>query len=137
MDEDNDTRDYCVQVCFGRNCTPAGARAVLAAMEHEIVAQGLGERVTVLPSSCRNRCDFGPSVNVMPAMQPGAPEIQEIVQYAQVNADGVRRIVREHLKDGTPAVAYLFHPPTPHPFTSGKRVFTYDPAAFRPRDDDR
>jgi len=137
MDRDNDTRDYGVQVCFGRNCTPAGARAVLAAMEREIAVQGLKERVTVLPSSCRNRCDFGPSVNVMPPMQPEAPETQDIVQYARVNAEAARCIVREHLKDGRPVAAYLFHPPAPHPFTNGKRAFTYDPAAFRPRDDDR
>lgn len=130
---DNDTRNYCIQVCFGRNCTPAGARAVRVATEHEIAAWGLGERVTVLPCSCRNRCDFGPSVDVMPQLQP---EPQETVRYARVDTEGARRIVREHLKDGTPVAGYLFHPPIPRPLASGKRAFMYDPAAFRPRDDD-
>lgn len=123
---DNDTERFFVQVCFGRNCTPAGAHAVLTAMEREIAAQGLGERVTILPSSCRNRCDFGPSVNVLPGM----------TQYAYVDAEGARRIVREHLKGGHPVARYLFQPPPPPPATSGKRVFTFDPAAFRPRDDE-
>jgi len=126
MAMDDGTRTYFVQVCFGRNCTPAGARAVLTAMEDEIAAQGLTECVTVLPSSCRNRCEFGPSVNVLP----------EMVQYAHMDAEGARRVVREHLKGGVPVASCLFRPPAPPPIASGKRVFTFDPAAFRPRDDD-
>ncbi len=132
---DNDTRNYCVQVCFGRNCTPAGARAVRAAVEHEIAAQGLGERVTVLPSSCRDRCDFGPSVDVM-LTTLNAPDVREVSRYVRVDAERARRIVREHLKEGVPVAGYLFRPPAPRPLTGGKRAFTYDPAAFRPRDDD-
>lgn len=134
---DSETRAYCVQVCFGRNCTPAGARAVLAAMEHEVATQGLEERVTLLPSSCRNRCDFGPSVDVMPTMQSDMrEEARETVRYARVDVAHARRIVREHLKDGTPVAGYLFRPPAPRPLASGKRAFTYDPAAFRPRHND-
>jgi len=125
MAMNDETKTYFVQVCFGRNCTPAGARTVFTAMEDEIAAQGLTECVTVLPSSCRNRCEFGPSVNVLP----------EMTQYAYMDAEGARRVVREHLKGGVPVAACLFRPPAPPPIASGKRVFTFDPAAFRPRDD--
>lgn len=126
--EPDEPQAYYVQVCFGKHCTPAGARATLWAMEDEIAAQGLAERVTVVPSSCRNRCDFGPSVDVLPDM----------THYAYVDAAAARRIAREHLAGGVPVRAHRFMPPASPvpPAGTGKRVFTFDPAAFRPRDDD-
>lgn len=121
----NDAPTYYVQVCFGKHCPLAGSREVLAAMEEEVTAQGLDERVTVVPSSCRNRCDFGPSVNVLPGP----------VLYHHIDTVAARRIVREHLAGGEPVRAYLFAP-SPHRAVAGKRTFTYDPAAFRPHDDE-
>lgn len=115
-----------VHICFGIHCTPNGARALLAVFEAEIAALGLADRVVVLPSSCRNRCDCGPSVNVMPGN----------VQYRNVDAAGARRIVREHLAGGAVVRDYLFRPPAPSAALPGRRVFTFDPAAFRPRDDE-
>lgn len=124
MDDENAIL-YFVQVCFGKSCTPAGSRAVFRALEAEIEALGLGERVTVVPSSCRDRCNFGPSINVMPGL----------VRYNRVDAAGARRIAREHLAGGRVVRDLLYCPPIATP-TTGKRVFTFDPAAFRPRDDE-
>ncbi len=124
-DTNNDAPTYYVQVCFGKHCPFAGAQDVLRAMEEEVAAQGLAERVTVVPSSCRARCDFGPSVNVLPGP----------VLYHHVDDAAARRIVREHLAGGAPVRAHLFAPP-PRRATPGKRTFTYDPAAFRPGDDE-
>lgn len=116
---------YLVHICFGIHCTPNGSRALLAVFEAEIAARGLADRVVVLPSSCRSRCDWGPSVNVMPGN----------VQYSHVDPTGARRIVREHLAGGAIVRDYLFRPPA-KAAVPGRRVFTYDPAAFRPRDDE-
>ena len=119
--------DYIVHICFGLHCTPNGSRALLRIFEEETEACGIADRVAVLPSSCRSRCDWGPSVNVMPGN----------VQYNHVDPEGVRRIVREHLVGGTIVRDYLFRPPTkPTATIPGRRVFTFDPAAFRPRDDE-
>ncbi len=89
------------------------------------MALGIAERVTVLPTTCRNRCDWGPSVNVMPGS----------VRYSRVDAAGARRIAREHLAEGRIVRDYLFRPPPPGAPTPGRRVFTFDPAAFRPGDE--
>lgn len=120
--------DYLVHICFGIHCTPNGSRALLAVFEAEIAARGLADRVVVLPSSCRSRCDFGPSVNVMPGN----------VQYSYVDPAGARRIVREHLAGGAVVRDYLFGPPAQPTAAAapGRRVFTFDPTAFRPRDDE-
>jgi (2Fe-2S) ferredoxin len=119
--------DYLVHVCFGPHCTPNGSRALMRVFEAEIAACGLADRVVLLPSSCRSRCDWGPSVNVMPGN----------VRYNHVDSEGVRRIVREHLAGGTIVRDYLFRPPaTATAAIPGRRTFTFDPAAFRPRDDE-
>ena len=119
--------DFLVHVCFGPHCTPNGSRLLMRVFEAEIAACGLADHVVVLPSSCRSRCDWGPSVNIMPGD----------VRYNHVDAEGVRRIVREHLAGGTIVRDYLFRPPVPAAATiPGRRTFTFDPAAFRPRDDE-
>lgn len=113
--------DYLVHICFGPHCTPAGSRALLRVFETEIAVLGIAEHVTILPSTCRNRCDFGPSVNVFPGN----------VRYNRVDTAAARRIAREHLAGGVIVRDYLFRPTFAAP-TSGRRVFTFDPAAFRP-----
>lgn len=112
---------YLVHVCFGPNCTPAGSRALLRVLEAEVTALGIAERVTILPSTCRNRCDFGPSINVSPGN----------VYYNHVDAEAARRIAREHLAGGVVVRDYLFRPASAPP-SHGRRAFTFDPAAFRP-----
>ncbi len=114
--------EYQVHLCFGSNCTLAGSRKLLHVLEEEIAAVGIGARVVVLPTTCRNRCDWAPSMNVMPGN----------VRYNDLDADRVRRIVREHLVGGTVVEEYLFQPPPPPAPTYGRRTFTFNPNAFRP-----
>lgn len=116
---------YLVHLCFGANCTFAGSRRLLAVLEEEIAALGIGDRVVVLPATCRNRCDWAPSMNVTPGN----------VRYNDLDAEAVRRIAREHLAGGAVVEAYLFHPPPPAVPTLGRRRFTFNPDAFRPGDE--
>lgn len=119
------TTDYLVHLCFGSNCTLAGSRKLLRVLEEEIAALGIGDHVAVLPSTCRNRCDWAPSMNVMPGD----------VRYNDLDADAVRRIAHEHLAGGAVVQDYLFCPPPPAAPTDGRRRFVFDPNAFRPSDE--
>ncbi len=116
---------YLVQLCFGSNCTLAGSRRLLHVLEEEIATLGIGDRVTILPTTCRNRCDWAPSMNVLPGN----------VLYNDLDADAIRRIAREHFAAGTIVADYVFRPPPPPVPTHGRRVFTFDPNAFRPKDE--
>jgi (2Fe-2S) ferredoxin len=117
--------EYLVHLCFGTNCTLAGSRRLLHVLEEEIAALGIGDHVVVLPSTCRNRCDWAPSMNVMPGN----------VRYNDLDADAIRRIAREHLAGGAVVQEYLFCPPPPTAPTHGRRRFTFNPDAFRPGDE--
>lgn len=116
------TTEYLVHLCLGPNCALAGSRKLLHVLEEEIAALGIQDRVVLLPSTCRNRCDWAPSMNVMPGD----------VRYNNLDADAVRRIAREHLAGGTVVEEYCFHPPPPVAPTHGRRRFTFNPNAFRP-----
>jgi (2Fe-2S) ferredoxin len=79
-----------VHVCFGKNCTPNGAQGVFAAFQAELASSGLGPEVELIATSCRSRCELGPSVNVYPGP----------VTYGQMTPERVREVVREHLCPG-------------------------------------
>lgn len=117
--------NYLVHLCFGPNCTLAGSRKLLHILEEELAALNIAAQVTVVPTTCRNRCDWAPSMNVMPGS----------VRYNDLDAEAIRRIAREHLAGGTVVEEYIFHPPPPASPTHGRRVFTFDPNAFRPKDE--
>ncbi len=77
---------YRVHVCFGKNCTPNGAEAVFAAFKSALAARGIRD-VELIATSCRSRCELGPSVNVYPGP----------VTYGQMDPVRVQRVVVEHL----------------------------------------
>ena len=85
---------YRVHVCFGKNCTPNGAEAVFAAFRSALEAQGIRD-VDLIATSCRSRCELGPSVNVYPGP----------VTYGQMDSDRVYRVVLEHLSGSEQAVS--------------------------------
>jgi len=89
---------YRVHLCCGPNCTRAGSRALLPVLEEEIAAQGLTGDISVQETSCRNRCEQAPSVNVYPG-----PTF-----YNRLTPDGIRAIVRQHLRADTPVRAWFF-----------------------------
>lgn len=71
---------------------------MLPVLESAIRRAGLGSRVEVIATSCRNRCDYGPSVNVYPGP----------VFYAGVTEEAIEEIVREHLVGGRIVERWLF-----------------------------
>lgn len=89
---------YRVHLCCGPNCTRAGSRALLPVLEEEIAAQGLSGDIAVQETSCRNRCEQAPSVNVYPG-----PTF-----YNRLTPEGIRAIVRHHLRAGVPVRAWFF-----------------------------
>jgi (2Fe-2S) ferredoxin len=105
--EDNDhfpvadaERQYRVHLCFGPNCTERGSKALLPVLEQAIEDAGLSGQVEILATTCRNRCDYGPSLNVYPGP----------VFYNEVDANAIREIVERHLKHGEIADRWLFRP---------------------------
>jgi (2Fe-2S) ferredoxin len=110
------TAAYRVHLCFGPTCAQFNPKELLGALEDEVRAQGLEERVSIQLSACRQRCEQSPSLNVYPGP----------IFYNRLTPDAVRRIVREHLTGGEPVAEYLFRPgrkPTtpPRPAVAGKR----------------
>jgi (2Fe-2S) ferredoxin len=87
---------YRVHVCFGKNCTPNGAEAVFRALQDEIRARGLVSTVDLIATSCRSRCELGPSVNVYPGpvmyghMEPGRARV-----VVQRHLSGAEQVVQE------------------------------------------
>lgn len=93
-----DLKPFRVHVCLGPNCTPKGSPKILQQIQELVWKSGLQEKVEVLGTSCRDRCEYGPSVNVYPGP----------VQYAFVDEEATNRIVREHLGFGQVVERYLF-----------------------------
>ena len=73
---------------------------MLPALEQAVCEAGLADRVEILATTCRNRCDYGPSLNVYPGP----------VFYNEVDAEAIREIVVRHLKRGEIADRWLFRP---------------------------
>ena len=92
--------EYRVHLCFGPNCTERGGRALMPILERAVREAGLSDRVEVLATTCRNRCDYGPSLNVYPGP----------VFYNLVDEKAISEIVTRHLGNGEIADRWLFRP---------------------------
>ena len=92
--------EYRVHLCFGPNCSERGSRALMPILERAVREAGLADRVEVLATTCRNRCDYGPSLNVYPGP----------VFYNLVDQSAISEIVTRHLGNGTIADRWLFRP---------------------------
>jgi NADH-quinone oxidoreductase subunit F len=99
-DGDEQPPCYRVHLCFGPNCSERGSRALLPILEGAVRDAGLEDRVEILASTCRNRCDYGPSMNVYPGP----------VFYNAIDREAVEEIVREHLGRGRIVDRWLFRP---------------------------
>lgn len=86
---------YRVHVCFGKNCTPNGADAVFRAFQEQIRAHNLTNSVDLIATSCRSRCELGPSVNVYPGP----------VMYGCMTPERVQVVVTRHLSGEEQPVA--------------------------------
>lgn len=69
-------------------------------LEAAIARAGIASEVEVIASTCRNRCDYGPSMNVYPG-----PTF-----YNELTAEAVEEIVTEHLAGGRPVERWFFRP---------------------------
>ncbi|MCR5478644.1 MAG: NADH-quinone oxidoreductase subunit NuoF [Ruminococcus sp.] len=79
-----------VLVCGGTGCQSSGSKKVLEALEDELKIQGIESEILVVRTGCFGLCSLGPIMIVYP----------EGTFYAQATPEGVRRVVKEHLKEG-------------------------------------
>ena len=91
---------YRVHLCFGPHCTPRGGRSLLPVLEAAVARAGIADRIDVIVATCRNRCDYGPSMNVYPGP----------VFYNGLTAEAIEEIVCEHLVTGRPVNRWFFRP---------------------------
>lgn len=103
---------YRAYVCFGPNCGPKGAAALLAALEDELAAADLQGAVSVLPTGCQAHCESGPTMVVYPGP----------TYYQQVDAVRLKRIVREHFAAGNPVSEYFWTGPRRRILPDGRKV---------------
>ena len=89
---------YRTHICLGKNCSQRGSPALLRRLEKEVRAADLGGQVQVSVTSCRDRCEFGPSMNVYPGP----------VFYNYLDDDAIEEIVTSHFLLGKPVARYLF-----------------------------
>jgi len=100
---------YRVHVCLGPNCGPNGSKRTLAAFEAEIARLGLGVDVELIATSCRGRCELGPSVNVYPGS----------VHYGHVDEIAAELICLQHLARDEVVEELVVE--TPSRWTKGRR----------------
>jgi (2Fe-2S) ferredoxin len=74
-----------ILVCQKSDCCKLGAKAIAAALTHEIEAQGLANQVTVKGTGCMKRCKAGPNI-VMP----------DKTRYTKISAKAIPAIIEEH-----------------------------------------
>src|SRR5574340_277763 len=77
-----------VRLCMGASCIASGALAVRAAMEKELRAQGLSDRVALVETGCLGPCSAGPVL------------IIGDVFYEAVRPEDCQELVAEHLQKG-------------------------------------
>ena len=97
---DNRSPNFRVHLCFGPNCTAHGSRSLYAILERAVHEAGLDGQVELLATTCRNRCDDCPSLNVYPGP----------VFYNRVDSEAIHEIVGEHLAQGRVAARWLYRP---------------------------
>jgi (2Fe-2S) ferredoxin len=88
---------FRVHLCIGPNCSARGSQALLPVLESAIERAGISDQVEITASTCRNRCEIGPSLNVYPGP----------FFYREVTEEAIERIVTEHLVGGTPVEEHL------------------------------
>lgn len=69
-------------------------------LQQALAEAGIADQVEVIASTCRDRCDYGPSMNVYPG-----PTF-----YNQLTDEAIVEIVREHLAAGRPVARWFFRP---------------------------
>lgn len=102
-----------VLVCGGTGCNSSGSKKVLEALDEELKAQGIADEILVVRTGCFGLCALGPIMIVYP----------EGAFYAQATPEGVKRVVKEHLKEGN-IVKDLLYQETVH--SDGSIISLYE-----------
>ena len=77
----------------------AGARPVLDAINEQVKAASLGDKVSVYQTGCIGVCQFEPVVEVYEAGK-------EKVTYVRMTAEKAKEVVEKHIIGGTPVAEY-------------------------------
>ena len=89
-------RTYCL-ICGGTGCHATGSIAVKEALEKEIEAKKLGEKVKVIETGCNGFCAMGPILVVQPGdifyEKLSADDIPELVEQQLINNQTVERLL--------------------------------------------
>jgi sirohydrochlorin cobaltochelatase len=80
-----------VLVCRHKTCLKQGGKASSKALKRAVKEHGLRERVMITKVKCLNQCGRGPVMVVYP----------EGVWYGNVDEEAARKIVTEHLEQGS------------------------------------
>ncbi len=104
-----------VLVCGGTGCTSSGSMKIIDALEKEISANGLTEKVQIVKTGCFGLCALGPIMIVYP----------EGTFYSMVTEDRISRIVKEHFVEGNPVKEYLYDETV-----DGDKIKALDDTAF-------
>src|SRR5690242_19120775 len=95
------TRDdsrYRVRVGMATCGISAGADSVFNAFSESVQSAGL-KHVDIISTGCVGRCDLEPMAEVTRGTEPS-------VLYIRLDADKVKRIVEDHLVNGSPVEEY-------------------------------
>lgn len=92
-----------IAICIGPRCTPCGEAAHLATRIPDLLAEEFGDatnEISVKQSEahCFGICRDGPVVVVRP----------NTTWYCRVDETKLRRIIQEHIRQGTPVLEYTF-----------------------------
>ncbi len=85
-----DPKKPCITLCSGTACHATGSKQVAEAIEKEIAAQGLGDKVDVRKTGCHGFCEKGPIVAIDP----------EEICYLQVSPEDIKDVISETINDG-------------------------------------
>jgi (2Fe-2S) ferredoxin len=97
----------------GKTCPLDGSIHVHAVLKKAVAAAGMRGDVRVNNAGCMNQCGHGPMVVVYP----------EDIWYCQVDEEGARRIVDEHLMRGVIVDKYRYiAPPGDNKIVEGDTV---------------
>jgi len=89
-----------LMLCAGTACVSNRSFKIKAALEKELVKQGLSDEVLVVPTGCNGFCAVGPIMTVMP----------DGIFYENLSEEVIPRLVEEHFLKGRPVKELMFVP---------------------------
>jgi NADH-quinone oxidoreductase subunit F/NAD(P)H dehydrogenase (quinone)/NADP-reducing hydrogenase subunit HndC len=88
-------------ICGGTGCHATGSLKVKDALEQEIAAKQLGDKIEVVETGCNGFCAMGPLMVVHPGD----------IFYQKIKIDDIPTIVEQHLINGKPVEKLLYKDP--------------------------